>query len=234
MSRHVAAQRRRPARAHDRRRPVADADAERAGHGRPDGAGDADRARHLRARRVHRRATPPATAAALQFYAIGLVGYSVVRIASPAFYALGQNRTPVIVSIVTVLVNAALNIALVRVLGLSRPGARHVDRRAVQRRAAAVPAAAAAWTASRAAALAGRSSRSSSRRRRWAPRRIARRPAAGRCAAWRRARRRRSSAWRRRSASRWSCWPLPRMLLRIREFHAGVALVTRRFRRTRR
>ena len=47
-----------------------------------------------------------ATAAALQFYAIGLVGYSVVRIVSPTFYALGDSRTPVIVSVVTVLVNA--------------------------------------------------------------------------------------------------------------------------------
>ena len=58
-----------------------------------------------------------ATAAALQFYAVGLLGYSVVRIASPTFYALGQNRTPVIVSVVTVLVNAGLNILLVRVMG---------------------------------------------------------------------------------------------------------------------
>ncbi len=58
-----------------------------------------------------------ATAAALQFYAIGLLAYSVVRIVSPVFYALGRNRTPVIVSIVTVLVNAGLNIMLVRVLG---------------------------------------------------------------------------------------------------------------------
>ena len=45
------------------------------------------------------------------------VGYSVVRIVSPVFYALGHNRTPVIVSVVTVLVNAALNFVLVRVLG---------------------------------------------------------------------------------------------------------------------
>ncbi|MBI4265536.1 MAG: murein biosynthesis integral membrane protein MurJ [Acidobacteria bacterium] len=58
-----------------------------------------------------------ATAAALRFYAIGLIGYSVVRIASPTFYALGRNRTPVVVSVATVLVNAALNLALVRVLG---------------------------------------------------------------------------------------------------------------------
>jgi putative peptidoglycan lipid II flippase len=54
-----------------------------------------------------------ATAAVLQFYAVGLIGYSVVRITSPVFYALGRNRTPVIVSVVAVLVNAALNYALV-------------------------------------------------------------------------------------------------------------------------
>jgi putative peptidoglycan lipid II flippase len=57
-----------------------------------------------------------ATAAALQFYAIGLVGYSVVRILSPVFYALGRNRTPVQVSIAAVAVNAALNLGLVRVM----------------------------------------------------------------------------------------------------------------------
>lgn len=64
--------------------------------------------------------TPEATigtATALQFYAIGLLGYSFVRIASPTFYALGENRTPVKVSIATVAVNASLNIALVRLLG---------------------------------------------------------------------------------------------------------------------
>jgi putative peptidoglycan lipid II flippase len=68
----------------------------------------------------HGRFTPAdtlATAAALQFYAIGLVGYSVVRIASPMFYALGRNRIPVIVSVITVLVNAALNYGLVQVIG---------------------------------------------------------------------------------------------------------------------
>jgi putative peptidoglycan lipid II flippase len=58
-----------------------------------------------------------ATAAAVQFYALGLIGYSIVRIASPVFYALGQNRTPVMVSVATVLANAALNMALVRVMG---------------------------------------------------------------------------------------------------------------------
>src|SRR5690606_9877082 len=60
-----------------------------------------------------------ATAAALRFYAIGLIAYSIVRIASPTFYALGRNRVPVIVSMVTVVVNATLNILLVRVIGYS-------------------------------------------------------------------------------------------------------------------
>jgi len=68
----------------------------------------------------HGRFTPAdtlATAAALQYYSLGLVGYSVVRITSPMFYALGRNRIPVIVSVVTVLVNAALNYGLVQVIG---------------------------------------------------------------------------------------------------------------------
>jgi putative peptidoglycan lipid II flippase len=58
-----------------------------------------------------------ATAAALEFYAIGLLAYSVVRIVSPVFYALGRSRTPVIVSMITVLVNAGLNVMLVRAMG---------------------------------------------------------------------------------------------------------------------
>jgi putative peptidoglycan lipid II flippase len=58
-----------------------------------------------------------ATAAALRFYALGLLAYSVVRIVSPVFYALGRNRTPVVVSMITVLVNAGLNLVLVRVMG---------------------------------------------------------------------------------------------------------------------
>jgi len=58
-----------------------------------------------------------ATAAALRFYAPGLIGYSVVKIASPTFYSLGNSRTPVIVSVTSVTVNLILNILLVRVLG---------------------------------------------------------------------------------------------------------------------
>ena len=58
-----------------------------------------------------------ATAAALQFYAVGLLGYSIVRIASPTFYALGDSRTPVAISVASVAVNAILNVVLARFLG---------------------------------------------------------------------------------------------------------------------
>ncbi len=58
-----------------------------------------------------------ATARALQFYAIGLIGYSIVRIVSPTFYALQRSRVPVMVSAASVAVNVALNVALVRVMG---------------------------------------------------------------------------------------------------------------------
>ena len=58
-----------------------------------------------------------ATAAAVTAYAIGLAGYSVAKIVSPTFYALGDSRTPVAVSAFSVIVNAGLNILLVRELG---------------------------------------------------------------------------------------------------------------------
>jgi len=62
-------------------------------------------------------ADTPATAAALVFYAPGLLGYSAVKLASPTFYALQDSRTPVAVSILSVGVNVVLNLTLVRVLG---------------------------------------------------------------------------------------------------------------------
>lgn len=57
-----------------------------------------------------------ATAGALQFYAVGLVGYSVVRIVSPAFYALRRSRVPVTASIASVVANVALAVMLVRIM----------------------------------------------------------------------------------------------------------------------
>jgi putative peptidoglycan lipid II flippase len=58
-----------------------------------------------------------ATALALVCYAPGLIGYSAVKIASPTFYSLRDSRTPVIVSVLSVLVNLALNLVLVRAMG---------------------------------------------------------------------------------------------------------------------
>jgi len=58
-----------------------------------------------------------ATAAALMFYAPGLLGYSAVKIASPTFYSLRDSRTPVLVSMLSIGANLAVNLVLVRVLG---------------------------------------------------------------------------------------------------------------------
>jgi putative peptidoglycan lipid II flippase len=58
-----------------------------------------------------------ATAAALMCYAPGLIGYSAVKIASPTFYSLRDSRTPVIVSVLSVLANLTMNLALVRIMG---------------------------------------------------------------------------------------------------------------------
>jgi putative peptidoglycan lipid II flippase len=58
-----------------------------------------------------------ATAAALVCYAPGLIGYSAIKLAVPAFYALRDARTPVVVGIVSVALNVALNVALARLLG---------------------------------------------------------------------------------------------------------------------
>ncbi|MCX6550911.1 MAG: murein biosynthesis integral membrane protein MurJ [Acidobacteria bacterium] len=68
----------------------------------------------------HGKFSPSATAAtasALICYAPGLIGYSVVKIAVPSFYAIHDSRTPVIVSAAAVVVNVILNLTLVRVMG---------------------------------------------------------------------------------------------------------------------
>ena len=58
-----------------------------------------------------------ATAAALRLYAVGLIGYSAVRIASPTFYAIGESRTPALVSVSAIAVNLVASLALVRAIG---------------------------------------------------------------------------------------------------------------------
>jgi putative peptidoglycan lipid II flippase len=52
------------------------------------------------------------TAAALAFYALGLVAYTSVKVLAPAFYALGTPRVPLLASGLAVLTNVAVNVAL--------------------------------------------------------------------------------------------------------------------------
>ncbi len=57
------------------------------------------------------------TAAALVFYAAGLYFYSAVKVFAPAFYALDEARVPMLGSILGMVSNVALNVALYPVLG---------------------------------------------------------------------------------------------------------------------
>lgn len=57
------------------------------------------------------------TAGALLFYAPGIIGYSVVKIVAPCFYAMKDARTPIAVSLVTIGVNLVLNIVLNAMMG---------------------------------------------------------------------------------------------------------------------
>jgi putative peptidoglycan lipid II flippase len=62
------------------------------------------------------------TAEALQFYAIGLVGYSCIKVLSPAFYAINRKWTPMTVSFLSIGLNLALNWLLIFKLGMGHRG----------------------------------------------------------------------------------------------------------------
>jgi putative peptidoglycan lipid II flippase len=49
------------------------------------------------------------TALALQFYAIGLAAYAAVKVLAPAFYALDRRYLPMLVSMLSIVINFALN-----------------------------------------------------------------------------------------------------------------------------
>ncbi|MDM8531976.1 murein biosynthesis integral membrane protein MurJ [Anaerolineales bacterium HSG25] len=55
-----------------------------------------------------------ATVWALAFFSVGLIGHAVVEIATRAFYALKNTRTPVMIAIVTMIINVILSIILMR------------------------------------------------------------------------------------------------------------------------
>jgi putative peptidoglycan lipid II flippase len=58
-----------------------------------------------------------ATAWALMFYALGLVGHAMVEIVTRAFYALHDTRTPVMVGISAMLANIALSLGFMSLFG---------------------------------------------------------------------------------------------------------------------
>jgi putative peptidoglycan lipid II flippase len=56
------------------------------------------------------------TAGALAFFAIGLTGYAAIKILAPAFYAIGDSRTPMIISLASMLTNFVMNWSLVSIM----------------------------------------------------------------------------------------------------------------------
>jgi putative peptidoglycan lipid II flippase len=62
------------------------------------------------------------TALALSCYAIGLAGYAATKVLGPAFYALGSARTPMLVSLASILTNYAAAYSLIRWTSLGHAG----------------------------------------------------------------------------------------------------------------
>jgi len=62
------------------------------------------------------------TALALSFYAIGLTGYAALKVVVPAFYALGNSRIPMLVSLASIAINYVTATALIRYAHLGIAG----------------------------------------------------------------------------------------------------------------
>jgi putative peptidoglycan lipid II flippase len=63
-----------------------------------------------------------AAAQALAGYSLGLAGYAGIKVLAPSFYALGDARTPMLVSVLSIGVNYGLNWVFVRRLGYRQVG----------------------------------------------------------------------------------------------------------------
>lgn len=61
-------------------------------------------------------------AVALCYYALGLSGYSALKVLTPAFYALKDSRTPMMVSMCSVLINYGVAVSMIRGAGLGHAG----------------------------------------------------------------------------------------------------------------
>lgn len=73
-------------------------------------------------RGAFRSADTHQTAIALGCYALGLAGYSALKILAPAFYALNDARTPMLVSVASIAVNYGVAFTMVRHLGMGHAG----------------------------------------------------------------------------------------------------------------
>ena len=62
------------------------------------------------------------TALALTCYSLGLIGYSAIKVLTPAFYALHEVRVPMIASLASIATNYVLNWAFIRVLNWGHAG----------------------------------------------------------------------------------------------------------------
>ena len=62
------------------------------------------------------------TALALACYSIGLAGYGAIKVLAPALYALNDARTPMLVSLASILINAAAASTMVKLAGLGHAG----------------------------------------------------------------------------------------------------------------
>lgn len=62
------------------------------------------------------------TAFALQFYALGLVAYSCIKVLSPGFYAINKKWTPMFVGLASLIINVLLNYFLIFKLGMMHRG----------------------------------------------------------------------------------------------------------------
>jgi putative peptidoglycan lipid II flippase len=62
------------------------------------------------------------TAVALSCYAIGLAGYAALKVLAPAFYALGDARLPMLVSLISIGINYAVAFTMIRVARIGHAG----------------------------------------------------------------------------------------------------------------
>jgi putative peptidoglycan lipid II flippase len=68
------------------------------------------------------RADTLAAAQALAAYSVGLAGYAGIKVLAPAFYALDDARTPMLVSVLSIATNYGLNWVFIRRLGFGHTG----------------------------------------------------------------------------------------------------------------